>query len=71
MTPARPRVLHLVPALFGKDGVVGGAERYSFELARHGRRVPSGDGDRAEERAIGDLDVRVISRAWHAGPDES
>ena len=31
----RPRVLHLVPALFGEGGVFGGAERYAYELARH------------------------------------
>ena len=31
----RPRVLHIVPALFGADdGIVGGAERYTLELAR-------------------------------------
>ncbi len=29
-----PRVLHVVPAIFGNKGVVGGAERYAFELAR-------------------------------------
>jgi glycosyltransferase involved in cell wall biosynthesis len=29
-----PRVLHVVPALFGRRGIVGGAERYAFELAR-------------------------------------
>jgi glycosyltransferase involved in cell wall biosynthesis len=28
-------VLHICPAVFGKDGVVGGAERYALELARH------------------------------------
>ena len=33
--PARPRVVHLVPALFGEGGVFGGAERYAYELARH------------------------------------
>ena len=31
----RPRVLHLVPALFGEGGVFGGVERYALELARH------------------------------------
>ena len=32
----KPPVAHLVPALFDrKDGVLGGAERYAFELARH------------------------------------
>ncbi len=66
---ARPRVLHLVPALFGPDGVVGGAERYSLELARHMAGVVptrlATFGERTEARAIGDLDVRVISGAWH------
>jgi alpha-maltose-1-phosphate synthase len=28
-------VVHVVPALFGPDGIVGGAERYVYELARH------------------------------------
>ena len=32
---ASPRVAHLVPALFGPTGTVGGAERYVLELARH------------------------------------
>jgi len=31
---AEPRVVHLTPALFGEEGVFGGAERYTFELAR-------------------------------------
>ena len=35
-------VAHLVPALFGAEGVVGGAERYVVELARHmADRVPT------------------------------
>jgi len=29
-----PHIVHLVPARFGPDGVVGGAERYAEELAR-------------------------------------
>src|SRR5271169_3892949 len=29
------RVLHIAPAIFGEDGVVGGAERYALELAKH------------------------------------
>jgi glycosyltransferase involved in cell wall biosynthesis len=66
---SRPRVLHLVPALFGPSGVVGGAERYSIELARHMAGVVptrlATFGDRAEERAVGDLGLRVIARAWH------
>ena len=38
-----PRVLHLVPAMFGPgDGIVGGAERYALELARNmAERVPT------------------------------
>jgi glycosyltransferase involved in cell wall biosynthesis len=31
---AELRVVHLVPALFGPRGVVGGAERYAYELAK-------------------------------------
>jgi len=31
-----PRVVHIVPALFSEgDRILGGAERYVFELARH------------------------------------
>lgn len=66
---ARPRVLHVVPALFDKkDGVVGGAERYALELARHmADEVPTrlltfGDEERRER--IGNLDVRVAGGAW-------
>jgi glycosyltransferase involved in cell wall biosynthesis len=36
---SRPRVVHVTPALFGEGGVFGGAERYSYELARHMARV--------------------------------
>ena len=37
------RVAHIVPAPFDpEDGIIGGAERYSFELARHmAERVPT------------------------------
>ena len=65
----RPRVLHVVPALFGASGIVGGAERYAFELARHmADRVPTrlvsfGSQDTAIQE--GPLDVRVIGGAWH------
>lgn len=65
----RPRVLHVVPALFGASGIVGGAERYAFELARHmADRVPTRlVSFGAEDTAIqeGPLDVRVIGGAWH------
>ena len=63
------RVLHLVPALFGPAGIVGGAERYAVELARHmADRVPTRlvtFGHAAEESRVGKLDVRVIGRPWH------
>lgn len=64
----QPRVLHLVPALFGAGGIVGGAERYALELARHMADVTPTRlvtfGDQAEERKIGNLDVRIVSNAW-------
>jgi glycosyltransferase involved in cell wall biosynthesis len=66
---ARPRVLHLVPALFGPSGVVGGAERYALELARHmADRVPTRlltFGVRAESQQHGNLPVRILNNAWH------
>lgn len=64
-----PRVLHIVPALFGPRGVLGGAERYALELARYmaeatpTRLLTFGD-ERRNER-IGNLDIRVVSGAWH------
>lgn len=63
----RPRVIHLVPALFG-DGVFGGAERYALELARHmGIETPTRlvtFGDRSGGRSIDSLDVRILGPAW-------
>lgn len=62
------RVVHIVPALFGPGGLVGGAERYAFELARHmAGAVPTtlvGFGDTAREEAHGALRVRTLP-AWH------
>ena len=65
----RPHVVHITPALFGADGVFGGAERYSFELARHmARAVPTtliSFGDRPRRFATPDgLNVRVLGPAW-------
>jgi glycosyltransferase involved in cell wall biosynthesis len=34
-----PHITHIVPALFGSDGVFGGAERYALELAKACSRV--------------------------------
>ena len=62
-------VTHMVPALFGRDGIVGGAERYVYELARHmARETPTtiltfGDADRTEH--IDGLELRVLGGSWH------
>jgi glycosyltransferase involved in cell wall biosynthesis len=65
----RPRVLHLVPALFGPAGIVGGAERYTLELARHmAASTPTRlltFGAEAQERRIESLDVHVVANPWH------
>lgn len=66
----RPRVVHIVPAFFRKDGgIVGGAERYALELARAmGRRVPTSlfsFGPKAERLRIDDLDVRIFKATMH------
>jgi glycosyltransferase involved in cell wall biosynthesis len=62
-------VLHIVPALFGASGIVGGAERYAFELARHmADRVPTrlvSFGSQPTDIREGNLGVRVIAGAWH------
>src|SRR5712692_10013015 len=67
--PPGLRVVHLVPALFGPAGVVGGAERYALELARHmADRVPTRlltFGAQAEQTRIGNLDVRIVADAFH------
>ena len=58
-----------MPALFGATGIVGGAERYAFELARHmADRVPTrlvSFGSQATSIREGNLDVRVMDDAWH------
>ena len=63
-------MLHIVPALFGADdGIVGGAERYAFELARHmAESIPTRlvtFGERAREERQGALQVRVIGDPWY------
>lgn len=64
-----PTVVHVVPALFGPDGVVGGAERYALELARAmAARVPTSlvtFGDEARIERVGGLDVHVLGSAWY------
>jgi glycosyltransferase involved in cell wall biosynthesis len=64
-----PSVAHLVPAPFDvRDGIIGGAERYSFELARHmservdTRLITFGAETRRER--VGRLEVVVLD-AYH------
>jgi glycosyltransferase involved in cell wall biosynthesis len=62
-------VVHLVPALFdANDGIIGGAERYVFELARHmASAVPTRlvtFGNRARMERAGGLEIRVIGNPW-------
>src|SRR5690242_12235322 len=63
------RVLHMVPAVFGEKGVMGGAERYALELARHmADKVPTrfvAFGDKNEEYQLGNLQVHVLGPAWY------
>ena len=63
-------VAHTVPALFSEDdGIIGGAERYVLELARHmADRVPTSlvtFGRRHREERLGALRIRVIGRPWY------
>jgi glycosyltransferase involved in cell wall biosynthesis len=65
-----PHVLHIVPALFDMDdGVVGGAERYALELARHmAEMTPTtlvSFGKREREEMLGRLRIRVIGNPWY------
>src|SRR5262249_54288135 len=65
-------VLHVVPALFAADdGILGGAERYALELARHmANEAPTRlltFGERKREERIGNLCVSVIGRPWYVG----
>src|SRR4029077_16938897 len=62
------KVVHLVPAAFGGDGVVGGAERYSYELARHmADVVPTklvSFGPRGRRETQGNLELQVLGEPW-------
>ena len=65
-----PTIVHLVPAPFSAtEGIIGGAERYAFELARHmaaevtTRLVTFGPHDRRDVH--GDLHVTIIGRPWY------
>jgi glycosyltransferase involved in cell wall biosynthesis len=61
--------MHLVPSLFTlRDGVIGGAERYAFELARHmadhTRTELVSFGDDVRQHTQGNLKVSVLNRSW-------
>jgi glycosyltransferase involved in cell wall biosynthesis len=63
------RIVHVVPALFSREGgILGGAERYAFELARAmSRRAETcllTFGPRSEQYREDDLSVRVIRLPW-------
>jgi glycosyltransferase involved in cell wall biosynthesis len=64
-----PRVVQVVPALFGAEGVIGGAERYALELSRAmAARVPTtlvSFGARSKREQMGPLDVRVLTNWFH------
>ena len=62
------KVIHVVPALFrAQDGVIGGAERYAFELARHMADVVATTlvtfGEKNSEETFGPLKVKVLGNA--------
>jgi glycosyltransferase involved in cell wall biosynthesis len=68
MLPAKPRVLHIAPAIFGEgDEFFGGAERYAYELAQAMSRVVPTTlvtfGRKAITRQDGTLRVEVL-RNW-------
>lgn len=63
-----PHVVHVVPALFdARDGIIGGAERYAFEMARHmADRTPTTlvtFGTQSRTERAGNLEIRVIGKA--------
>lgn len=68
MRKTKLRVLHIVPAIFGSKGIVGGAERYAYELARHMAHdidttlVAFGAED--SEYVVDGLRVRTIGSFW-------
>jgi glycosyltransferase involved in cell wall biosynthesis len=69
------KVIHLVPATFGPNGVIGGAERYAFELARHmadeTKTTLIAFGEQASEEQVGRLTVKTIPIAWNVRGQKS
>jgi glycosyltransferase involved in cell wall biosynthesis len=73
--PLTDHVVHVTPRLFGERGVFGGAERYSYELARHMSRytattlVTFGNESRTFVTDEG-LGVQVWGPAWRVRGQE-
>jgi len=69
------RVLHVVPAIFGEKGVVGGAERYVLELARHmADELPTRlvtFGDQPDTHRMGQLEIRVLGPPHYVRGDRA
>src|SRR5208282_5250145 len=61
--------MHVVPALFGPDGSVGGGERYALELARHmADLVPTSllsFGAGCQRDTLGQLSIRMLDDPWY------
>ena len=57
-------VVHVVPAIFSSDGILGGGERYAFELARNMASVTPtvlvSFGQKTSEMKYGGLTVRTL-----------
>ncbi len=65
------RVVHTVPALFSSTGggILGGAERYAYELARHmANAIPTSlvsFGDQDLQTSDGNLQIRIFGNPVH------
>jgi len=63
------RVVHVVPARFGRGGIVGGAERYACELARAMADVVPTTlvtfGDENAVETCGALRLRTLGHPWY------
>jgi len=63
------RVAHIVPALFGSKGIVGGAERYALELAKNmANKVPTkliSFGETDDQISFGALKVQIIGHPYY------
>jgi glycosyltransferase involved in cell wall biosynthesis len=58
----------MVPAIFGTSGIVGGAERYALELAKHMAEFTPTRlltfGDKSKSYIDGKLSVRILGKPW-------